>query len=93
MRIPLFLNPSRIWDCETGNCVQSLLSTSQKTPMYLCTVCLIPSLSSCFSPNNAYVLLSLADAHMYLWCLKDNTVEKAFIVAALHGLKCRAAIM
>lgn len=61
--------------------------------MYPHAAHLIRSLSSCFSPNNAYVLLSLADAHMYLWCLKDNTVEKAFTVAALSGLKCRPAIM
>ena len=26
------------------------------------------------------MLLSLADAHMYLWCLKDDAVERAFSV-------------
>ena len=39
------------------------------------------SLPCCFSPNDAYVLLSLANAHMYLWCLRDNAVEKEFAVA------------
>ena len=45
------------------------------------------SLACCFSSNDAYVLLSLANAHMYLWCLRDNAVEKEFAVALVCGRK------
>lgn len=67
--------------------MQSLRSTSQKTPMCHFASALSRSLACCFSPNDAYVLLSLANAHMYLWCLRDNAVEKEFAVALACGRK------
>lgn len=67
--------------------MQSLRSTSQKTPMWQFAPALSRSLACCFSPNDAYVLLSLANAHMYLWCLRDNAVEKEFAVALASGRK------
>lgn len=51
-------------------------------PIPPCTsVSTIPhSLSSCYSANNQYVLLSIAGFGLCVWCLQHNEIERVFRV-------------
>ena len=62
-------------------------------PIPPCTsVSTIPhSLSSCYSANNQYVLLSIAGFGLCVWCLQHNEIERVFRVFFFGFLvSCRA---
>lgn len=70
---------SRIWECESGNCLHSIRVTSESTPMLMISLdFLISSVSACYSPNDQYVAISCADSSIYLWCLACDTIERVF---------------
>ena len=66
----------RIWDCGSGNCVYTHHPLSDNAPMSLFGSLLTRRVSSSFSPNDRYVLLSFLKRGLAVWCLEHDVIEK-----------------
>lgn len=66
----------RIWDCGSGNCIFTRHPLSDNAPMSFSCFFLTSSVSSSFSPNGRYVLLSYLKRGLAIWCLEHDAIEK-----------------
>ena len=66
----------RIWDCGSGNCIFTRHPLSDNAPMSFSCFFLTFSVSSSFSPNGRYVLLSYLKRGLAIWCLEHDAIEK-----------------
>ena len=80
-------HPSRIWDCESGNCIKTKHPTHDTTPMSVCLVVVICSISASFSPNDKYVLLSYLKKGLAVWCLEHDRIEQLEYVISFHSVE------